>query len=210
MYIIAGSGCSGSSVQDVVFVIDTSGSIGSSQFQLIREFTASITTELIHNSPRTAVGVILYDDTAHIEFNLRNYTSPNTLLSAINQLPYTGRGTNTSDALRVLLSTALNGSLGLRSGSSRVAIVITDGQSNNQSATLLEAARLNNATIFNVFAIGVGRAHLNELEAIGSSPEFIFHISSFNNSNNLQQVREKILSQLHSGKYCTQNIFLKE
>ena len=59
-FLIIGSRCSNNLVQDVVFVIDTSGSIGSTRFQLIREFTANITTELIRNSPRSAVGVILF------------------------------------------------------------------------------------------------------------------------------------------------------
>ena len=58
MYLIyIGKRCSGVSVQDVVFVIDASGSIGRSHFQLIREFTTNITTALISNSPRSAVGV---------------------------------------------------------------------------------------------------------------------------------------------------------
>ena len=207
MLLYAGSNTS-ESAKDIVFVIDASGSIGSLQFQLIREFIANITAELIRNSPRIAVGVILFDDTAHIEFNLRTYTSLNALLSVISELPYTGRGTNTFDALRVLSLTAQNGALGLRSDSSKVAIIITDGQSNNQSATLQAADALHASNIFDVYAVGVGRAHLNELEAIGSSPEFIFLISSFNR-NNLQKLQEEILSQLQIGEYYT-NILITE
>ena len=160
------SECFGGSVQDVVFLIDFSGNIGSTQFQLIREFTANITTELIHNSPNSAVGVILYNDNAHIHFNLLTYTSLNALLSAINNLPYSGGGTNTAEALTLLLSTAQNGTLGLRNNSSKVAIVITDGRSNNQSATSYAAAVLHAANIFDVYAIGVHRADFTELEEI--------------------------------------------
>ena len=115
MYLIyIGKRCSGVLVQDVVFVIDASGSIGHSHFQLIREFTTNITTTLINNSPRSAVGVIMFGDTAYIEFNLQVYTSLNTLLSAINQLPYNGGGTDTAEALTLLLLTAQNGKLGLK------------------------------------------------------------------------------------------------
>lgn len=95
-FLNAVSECFGGSVQDVVFVIDSSGSIGSTRFQLIREFTANITTELFHNSPNSAVGVILYSDSAHIHFNLLTYTNLNALLSAISSLPYSSRGTNTA------------------------------------------------------------------------------------------------------------------
>ena len=195
MYIYTGSGCSSHSAKDVVFVIDTSGSIGSSRFQLIREFTANITAELIRNSPRSAVGVILFDSNAHIEFNLRRYISLS-LLSAINNLPYNdGSSTDTDEALTLLLSTAQNGQLGLRSDSSKVAIVITDGRSSSRTATLSAAAALHASNIFDVFAVGVGGANLAELQGIASSPEFVF-FESFFNSTSLQQIQDRILPHL--------------
>ena len=198
--LYAGSGCIGGSAQDVVFVIDTSGSIGATHFQLIREFTANITTELIRNSPNSAVGVILFDANAHIEFNLQAYTSLSALLSAINNLPYNDGGrTDTDEALTLLLSTAQNGALGLRNDSSKVAIVITDGQSSSRSATLSAASSLHAANIFDVYAVGVDGADLTELRGIASSTEFVFFTSSFNNTG-LKQLVDSILSQLCNSK----------
>ena len=182
-------------MQDVVFVIDTSGSIGFSNFQLIREFTANITTELISSSPNSAVGVILFASSAYVHFNLRTYTTLNALLSAIYNLPYSSGGTDTDEALRLLLTTAQNGVLGLRNDSSKVAIVITDGHSSNHYATLSAAAALHASNIFDVYAVGVGGADRNELEAIASSPEFVFFTSSFDNTG-LQQLLDKLLQQL--------------
>ena len=190
-----GSGCSFNSIQDLVFVIDESGSIGSSRFQLIREFTGNIAAELIRRSPRSAVGVILFDDIARIQFNLRAHTSLSSLLSAINQLPYNGGGTDTAEALRLLLSTAQNGALGLRSGSSSIAIIITDGFSNSRSATLSAASALHASNIFDVYSVGVGGADQTELNAIASNSEFVFFASSFT-SFGLQQIQERIIAQL--------------
>ena len=181
----------------MVFVIDESGSIGSTRFQLIREFTGNITAELIRRSPRSAVGVILFDDIARIQFNLRAHTSLSSLLSAINQLPYNGGGTDTAEALRLLLSTAQNGALGLRNGSSSIAIIITDGRSNSRSATLSAASALHASNIFDVYAVGVGGADQTELNAIASTPEFVFFASSFT-SFDLQQVQERIVQELCS------------
>ena len=178
-----------------MFVIDTSGSIGSSNFQLIREFTASITIELIQNFPSSAVGVILFASTAQIQFNLQTYTSLSSLLSVINLLPYSSGGTDTAEALTLLLSIAQNGSLGLRNDSSKVAIVITDGQSNNPSATLSAAAALHASNIFDVFAVGVDGADVLELEEIASSSEFVFFTDSFA-TYGLQQLQDRILPQL--------------
>ena len=181
-------------------MIDTSGSIGFPRFQLIREFTADITNELIRNSPRSSVGVILFDSYAHIEFNLQTYSSLNSLLSAINNLPYSGGGTNTAEALTLLLSTTENGTLGLRSDSSKVAIVITDGESNNQTATLSAADRLHALNIFDVYVVGVDVAYLSESQGIASSPDFVFFTNSFNGTG-LQQIQERLISQLCGGKY---------
>ena len=197
---ITGSRCSGNSIQDVVFVIDTSGSIGFTGFQLIKQLIINITTELIRNSPRSAVGVILFGSSANIEFNLQAYDNLNSLLSAINQLPYNGGGTDTAEALTLLLATAQNGTLGLRRDSSKVAIIITDGRSNSQSATISAAAALHASNIFDVYAIGVGGADVTELEGIASSPDFVFFTSSFNNAS-LQQLQEKFLPQLCNCKW---------
>ena len=180
-------------------MIDTSGSIGSSSFQMIRNFVANITTELIQKYPGSAVGVILYSDSASIRFNLQAYTNLNTLLSAIYRLPYSGRGTDTAEALRLLLSSAQNGRLGLRNNSSNVAIVITDGRSNSASATLSAANSLHASNIFDVFAVGIGNVDVTELQAIASSPELIFFTSSFNQSV-FQQLENKILPELCVGK----------
>ena len=176
-------------------MIDTSGSIGSPQFQLIREFTADITTELVHNSSGSLVGVILFNNSAHIHFNLQTYTSLSSLSSAINNLPYSGGGTDTAEALTLLLSTAQNGTLGLRNDSSKVAIVITDGQSNNPSATLSAAAALHASNIFDVYAVGVGDAYLPELWEVASKACFVFFTSSFSTAS-IQQLQEKVLQHL--------------
>ena len=179
-------------------MIDESGSIGSSRFQLIKEFIANVTADLIHDYPKSAVGVILFDSNAHIVFSLQKYTNLSTLLSAINQLHYDGGGTDTAEALQLLLSAAQNGVLGLRNNSSRVAIVITDGKSDSQSATLSAATALHASNIFDVYAVGIDGADINELHIIASSPEFVSFTNSFNTSS--LQLQNGIISKLCTGK----------
>ena len=198
MCLYVGSRCSGDSPQDVIFVIDTSGSIGSSRFQLIKDYTANIITELIRSSPNNAVGVILFATSAHIEFNLQAHASLSTLLSAIDNLPYSGGRTDTAEALTLLLSTAKSGALGLRNNSTKVVIVITDGKSNSRYATISAAAALHTSNMFDVYAVGVEGANLNELQVIASSPEFVLFTSSFY-TNGLQQLQSGIISHLCTG-----------
>ena len=189
-----------------MFVIDTSGSIGSSQFQYIRVLAANITAELIRSYPRSAFGVILFNNDARIEINLQAYSNLSELLLAINQLPYSTGGTNTAGALQYLLATAQNGSLGLRRYSLKLAIVITDGDSINSTATFSSAAVLHASNTFDVFALGVrgtasGRNYyLPGLEAIASSPEFVFFADSFHGTG-LKLLQDRILPQLCKSTY---------
>ena len=94
-----------------------------------------------------------------------------------------------------MLSSAQNGTLGLRSSSSNVAIVITDGRSNSRTATSSAASVLRASNIFDIYTVGVGGADLTELRAIASSPEFVFFTSSFT-SFGLQQLQVGILQEL--------------
>ena len=191
-----------------MFVIDTSGSIGSSRFQLIREFTANIVTDVVDSSPQSRVAVILFGSSAHIQFNLRDHTSLSTLLPAINPgLPYSGGGTDTAEALTLLLFSSQNGALGIRNGVANVVIVITDGRSNSRSATLSAAASLHAANLFDVFAVGVDGADISELNAIASDPELVFFSNQFN-STGLRQLRESIIENLCSGMFTVVSTFM--
>ena len=196
--IYIGSRCSSNVVQDVVFVIEANF-YNKSSFEQMKKFVVTITTELIHNSPQTAVGVILSGYEPYIYFNLQAYTSLNTLIMAINELPYHERsGVYLERGLGLLLSSAQYGTLGLRNNTSKVAIVITERRPYNILETLSAADALHSLNIFDIYAIG--SADVRQLKSIASSPEFVYSVSSFT-STGLQQIKDEILPQLCNGKY---------
>ena len=188
-------------VKDIVFVIDTTSSIGTFRFQIVREFVDNLTISLKLNSPESSVAVILFDNFARIQFTLGVHTSLKTLSSAINPgLPYLrGFSTDTAGALRLLLSSAQNGILGIRNDSSNIAIVITDGRSNYQFFTKSAAAALHAANIFDVYAIGYGSADINELNTIASDPHFVYFANFFDRFD-IQQLQMNVSNQLCSCK----------
>jgi len=191
-------------VKDIVFVIDTSSSIGFFRFQMVREFVDNVTRNLLLNSPESSVGVILFDNFASIQFTLGTHSSLTTLSPAINPGLLYGRGfrTDTAGALRLLLSTARNGFLGIRNETSNIAIVITDGRSDNRFSTQSAAAALHAANIFDVYAIGYGSADINELNTIASDPHFIYFANFFNQFD-IQRLQMNVTDQLCSCKqYC--------
>ena len=195
--------CTIDKVKDIVFVIDTSYGIGSYQFQKIREFVDSITISLKLNSPESSVGVILFDNFAHILFNLKAHTNLSTLSPAINPgLPYNnGYGRDTAAALNLLLSSAQNGSLGIRNETSNIAIVITGGRSDSNYSTQSAAAALHAANIFDVYAIGYGNADINELNTIATDSNFVQDIN-LSDTSDFVKIKMNVVDQLCSCKIC--------
>ena len=168
-----------------MFVLDTSGSIGTAGFQMIREFTEQISMLLDIGVQRSLAGVILFSTNAKVHFPVTQYTTASTLLPALNPgLPYSGGFTNTQDALSLLRTAGQPGdALDLRPGYVPIAIVVTDGRSNNQSATLSAASALHASNIYDqIYAVGVSRAILTELNAIASDPSLVFFTSNFDNA----------------------------
>ena len=189
-------------VKDVVFLIDTSYNTGSYRFQKIKEFVDNITISVKLSSPESSVGVILFDNTTHIQFNLEAHTSLSTLSPAINPgLPYYyySNGRDTAAALNLLLSSAQNGSLGIRNGTSSIAIVITGGRSDSNYSTQSAADALHAANIFDVYAIGYGSADINELNTIASDPNFVY-FTNFYNRYDIEELQMNVTDQLCSCK----------
>ena len=194
--------CSIGVVRDVVFVIDTSSSIGPYRFQLVRELTENITTRIKVNSPETLFGLITFDNYARFEFDITNHTDLSTLLPAINPgLPYyRGYSTNTANALSLLLSGSVeDGFLQLRNETSKIAIVITDGYSSSFSSLQLAANSLLAANIYDVYVVGIGNNNYYELELISDDPSFVFSTYYFDDIT-AQQLVEGVVEKLCSSK----------
>ena len=194
--------CSRRVGRDIVFVVDTSGNIGSSGFQVVGELIENITINLKLNSPETLFGLITFDSLARFEFSITRYTDLSTLLPAINSgLPYYhGYQTNTASALRLLLSGSVeDGFLRLRNKTSKVAIVITDGHSSSFSSLQSAANSLHAANIYDVYAVGIGRTNLRALQIIASNPSFVFS-TRYLTVHTAQQLMEDVIEQLCSSK----------
>lgn len=164
--------------------------MGEQNFELTKEFAADVTSVFRIGPQDTQVAAIAFSGFANISFFLNNHTNRSELLEAISDIRFfdiPGRGrpsTNTADALTTLRLDVLTAEAGARQPAlaiPRVAIVVTDGQSNiNRSQTIPAAEALHAAGII-VFAVGVGSSiNMDELMAIGSSPNTVSLLSDFN------------------------------
>ena len=166
---------------DIVIILDSSGSIGSSNFQLMKTYIVNMLSGFTIGSDDTRVGVIRYSTSASIVIPLGSYNSYSQLSSAINSIDYNGGSTYTYRALN-LLTTAF-ATARVDEGIPRVAIVFTDGKSSNAAVTALAARNVHNAGIY-VYSFGIGSGiSSTELTAIASGQNNVFYVSSFSASN---------------------------
>ena len=188
---------------DLIFILDSSGSVGASNFQNVRDFVANLVSQLEIGPDSTRVGLINFASSATVQFSLNTHQDSSSLLQAIAIVPFTGGGTNTAAALTTLLSefSTVNGARPLQEGIPRVTIVVTDGQSNNPTATIVAANNVHASNII-AFAVGVGsNIPIAELNAIASDPDsrFVRLLSTFN-ADELRDLQELLSSEACQSK----------
>ena len=167
---------------DMVFVLDASGSIGPINFESMKQTLEDIVSELNIGPDTTRVAVVVFSSSASLIFNLNRYTDKETLIEAIGDIRYTGGGTNTAAALALLRTNVFSEILGVRpvNESTRVAIVITDGHSNDADATRQEAELLRSSAVFTIYAIGIGGGvGIEELISIAGNNNTVIQVENF-------------------------------
>ncbi|KAK1895563.1 Collagen alpha-6(VI) chain, partial [Dissostichus eleginoides] len=188
--------CKAAKLADIVFIIDESGSIGTPNFQLVRTFLHSIVNGLEVSTSRVRVGIVMYNEIATAQVYLNTFNNKDELLNYIKILPYNGGGTKTGEALKFALEKVFIKQNGSRkdSGVQQVAVVITDGESQDDVST--PAAELRRAGV-TVYAVGVKDANHAQLVEMASYPphKHKFIVDSFAKLKSLEQSLQKSLCQ---------------
>lgn len=181
---------------DIVFIVDESGSITPPNFHLVRTFLHSLVSGLEVRPNRVRVGIVTYNDAVKAQVYLNTFEHKSELLDFIKILPYNGGGTKTGAALDFARQTVFTKKNGSRKDSrvQQVAVVITDGKSQDNVSTA--AADLRRAGV-TVYALGVKDADEDELRQMASHPsnKYVFSVDSFSKLKPLQQSMQKILCQ---------------
>ena len=180
---------------DIVFVLDSSGSIGLDNWMKVLNFTKSVASGFQLGSDSVQIGVITYANKARIQFYLNTYNNSQNIMSAIDSNPWKDEKTNTSGGIRLMYRDVFTKEKGDRPGATNIGIVITDGESNvDAHLTIPEAdnARLRN---IKMFAIGIGDNNsisIDELRGIGDKPsnQFVFEAANF---DALTAIREEVV-----------------
>ena len=115
---------------DIVFVVDSSGSIEKERFGTVRDFVKNVIRELDVDNGKVHVGIIYYSDVAELHYPLAESAVAEDVLHAVDTMSFVGNETNTAGALAMMRSHMFNGRLGDRPEVPNYAILITDGVPN--------------------------------------------------------------------------------
>ncbi|CAL8248694.1 unnamed protein product [Lota lota] len=185
---------------ELVFVIDSSESVGPENFDVVKDFVNALVDRASVGPETTRVGVVLYSHENREVVNLGEERSRDQIKSAVRSMPYMGEGTFTGSAIhranRVFVAA--------RRGVRKVAIVITDGQADERDSVSLEGAvREAHGSGIEMFVIGVVnqsdalyQQFRKELHLMASDPdeEHVYLIKDFATLSTLER---KLL-----GKIC--------
>lgn len=154
---------------DIVFVLDSSGSIKREHWGSVLSFFKFVVGQIPVGFYNTRFGSVTFGNEATIDFQLNTYNTTEDIVKAIDRIAYKDENTNTSGALwkmRSIMFTSLNGD---RKNAPNIAIVITDGQSTyDHNLTLPYANEAKRAGI-TIIVIGVGdEIDPEELDGIAS------------------------------------------
>ncbi|XP_075731468.1 sushi, von Willebrand factor type A, EGF and pentraxin domain-containing protein 1-like isoform X2 [Rhipicephalus microplus] len=161
---------------DIVFVLDESGSIGEDNFPAEVEFT-QMTARLLTVSPdfsRIALVTYSSDYVLHFDHISQGGSSMCGFLGEIEKIGYRGGSTKTKEALEYADRLLQGG----RSGVNRIIVLISDGQADASSRPQGIALELKRKGVI-IFAVGVASINRAELEEVATSTAHIYMLTSF-------------------------------
>jgi len=87
---------------DVVFVVDSSASIGLENFEKAKTFVKKTVGHFNFDEYHTLVSLIEYSSVPNMVFHLQDMTDILSFMEAVDNVTYSGGGTLTSDALLMM------------------------------------------------------------------------------------------------------------
>uniref|UniRef100_A0A8C2JJ48 Si:ch211-62a1.3 n=1 Tax=Cyprinus carpio TaxID=7962 RepID=A0A8C2JJ48_CYPCA len=181
--------CNQSAQADIVLLVDSSGSIGESDFEEVRKFLHAFVDRYNLRPDKVRVGLAQFSDIPYQEFLLGDYSDKRDLHHKLNDLIYRRGGPNPGLALTFIRENYFRQA---RQNVPGIAIVITDGESNDDVEE--PSQRLRNLGV-SIFVIRVGRANMEKLRTIANIPheEFLFSIDSYQELQGLKEsLRNKV------------------
>lgn len=197
MCLMSLTGCK-TVASDLVFILDGSWSVADVNFEIVKRWLVNITTSFNIGQKFTQIGVVQYSDDPIINIPLGKHLRSKDLIRAMESIDYMGGNTRTGTAIQFASDKLFNLSERGPNGVARIAVVLTDGKSQDEVKAAADAARRRGIIIF---AIGVGsETEGAELNAIGNKPSsnYVFYVDDY---KAISKIRETIRQKLCEGRH---------
>lgn len=160
---------------DVVYIIDTSGSLNQTDLEYSLDFLYDVTNFLTIGSSEIKISIVTFSNVSIVQHDFNSLSDKAAVLAALENLKSitTAGGTKTYEALNDANNLFTSASSGRRTGVNQTVVVLTDGKSDHLLSTRAAADTLHFQGI-EVFAVGVGSEVVDdktELYAIASDPD---------------------------------------
>ena len=186
---------------DVIFALDSSGSIGRGNWRKVKAFVEKYIKEFVTNHNDVRVGVVTFDSSARLRIPLRSY-SADELVQHVRHLSYRGGRTMTYSGLT---EAGKEFKRVEREGSKRTLFVMTDGRSTSSrgksgfSLARRAALRLLLSGV-HIVSVGIGnRVDPRELKALASYPKSE-NVIRYSNFDQLISASKRISATALKGK----------
>ncbi|KAL7887572.1 hypothetical protein AOLI_G00052930 [Acnodon oligacanthus] len=196
------AGCS-TAVNDLVYIIDGSWSVGYGDFDKAKNWLVNVTSGFDVSALYSQVAVVQYSDTPRLEIPLGLHQSAQELIEAIQAIRYLGGNTQTGRAIKFAVNHVFASSQRGDTVKNRIAVVVTDGKSQDDVVDASEEARAQGIIMF---AVGVGSEITNsELIAIANKPssDYVLYAEDY---TNIDRIRDSMKQKLCEESVCPTRI----
>jgi collagen type VI alpha len=168
-------------IYDVGFALDVSGSVGKANWKKEQQFTKAIANFADVSESGGRVSLITFQSSAYLQIKFSDYKTHAGFSDGVNSLYYSGGGTRIDRALRLALDSMFKSGNGMRDETSKMMILITDGQSTDGQFTALRAEFNQRKNL--LLVVGVGNVKASSLRKLVLDEKDLFIANNFDDLN---------------------------
>lgn len=174
------------STTELMFMVDSSGSVGEGNYHTVMEFCKSISQHNnVYLDKKSGVRIQAAQFSSHVIEILNFSSDEKTITTSFDESSPLGYNTQIFDSLRYISEEVIHKT---RKHAKRILIFVTDGKSDPPDDIIdivQEANRLKNDEQVVIFTVGIGESYLEEEVAgiasgVGTGKEkFMYHVNNF-------------------------------
>nr|DBA24890.1 TPA: hypothetical protein GDO54_012487 [Pyxicephalus adspersus] len=171
---------------DIMFLVDSSGSIGKDNFLKMKTFMKTLVNKTDVGPEKVQFGVVQFSDDSMEVLRLNKNGNKDSIWDAIDKMNYLEQTTYTGKALQ-FVADYFKEEKGARPRVKKILIIITDGVAHDDVKAPAESLRNNRVTILSV---GIFNADKSQLLEMSGKEELVKYLETF---DSLKEIEDKLI-----------------